>query len=97
MAVGFFDGASQNGGEKCGAGTVLKFPEGGIFSIKMNCGTGTNTREELLALWSLLYFVFHKQVICLQLVGDSKVMADWFSYQNNLQVISLQSWITKIR
>jgi len=47
VIVGFFDGASQNGGEKCGARAVLKCPMGGSFSIKMNCGTRTNTRGEL--------------------------------------------------
>ena len=26
LAVGFFDGASQSGGEKCGVGVLLKFP-----------------------------------------------------------------------
>jgi ribonuclease HI len=78
-------------------GAVLKCPEGGIFSIKMNCGTRTNTRGELMALWSLLFFALHKQVNCLQLVGDSKVIVDWFSYKNNLQVISLQPWMTRIR
>jgi len=95
--VGFFDGASQNGGEKCGAGAVLKCPEGDIFSIKLNCSTRTTTRGELLALWSLLFFALHKQVNCLRLVGDSKVIVDWFSYKNNLQAISLQPWMTIIR
>jgi hypothetical protein len=60
LVVGFFDGASQSGGEKCGAGAVLKCLEGDIFSIKMNCGMGTNTRGELLALLSLLIFALHE-------------------------------------
>jgi len=34
--VVFFYGASQNGGEKCGVGGVLKCTQGNIFSIKMN-------------------------------------------------------------
>ena len=76
MGVGFFDGASQNGGEKCGAGAVLKCPDGGIFSIKMSRGIGTNTRGELMALWSLFFFALHKQVNCLQLFGYSKVIVD---------------------
>ena len=94
--MGFFDGASQSGRGKCGVGAVLKCREGDVFSIKMNCGMGTNTRGELLALWILLYLALHKQVYSLQLVGDSKVIVDWFSYKNKLQVISLQPWMTRI-
>lgn len=56
LVVGLFDGASQNGGEKCGAWVVLKCPKGGVYSIKMNC----ETRGELLALWSLLFLTLHK-------------------------------------
>jgi hypothetical protein len=38
--VGFFDGASQDRGGKCGAGVVLKCPVKGTFKIMMNCGRG---------------------------------------------------------
>ena len=44
LTVGFFDGASQDLGSKCGANAVLKCPTKGTFKIKMNCGKGTNTR-----------------------------------------------------
>jgi ribonuclease HI len=84
-------------GFKCGAGAILKCPDLGVFSLKMNCGPGTNTRGELLALWSILFFAQYKQISCLQLVGDSKVIVDWFSFKNNLQVINLQPWMSKIR
>jgi hypothetical protein len=60
----------------------------------MNCGKGTNTKGDLLALW---VFAYIKQVPRLQLVGDSKVIIDWFTNDNNLQLISLQPWMTKIR
>jgi ribonuclease HI len=94
--VGFFDGASQNGGLSCGAGAVLKCPDLGTYSIKMNCGSGTNTRGELLALWSVLFFAHFKQISSLQLVGDSKVIVDWFSSKHNLQVLTLQPWMSRI-
>ena len=72
-----------------------KMSRGGIYSIKMNFGTRTNTRRELLALWSLMFFALHKHVTFLQLIEDSKLIVDWFSYKNNLQGISLQP--SKIR
>jgi len=43
-AVGFFDGASHESGTKCGAGAILKCRLG-TYRLKMNCGKGTNTRE----------------------------------------------------
>jgi len=96
IAVGFFYGASQNGGVRCGAGVILKCLVLGIFSIKMNYGYETNTRGKLMALWCILYFSHYKQVSCLQLVGDSKVIVDYFSFKNNLQVITLQPWMSRI-
>ena len=71
-------------GAKCGAGVVLKCLELGTFRLKLNCGSGTNTRGELLALWCILFFSFYKKVTRLEVVGDSKVIIDWFTNENNL-------------
>jgi hypothetical protein len=30
-------------------------------------------------------------------MGDSKIIIDWYTNESNLQVISLQSWMNKIR
>jgi hypothetical protein len=65
----------------------------GIFRLKMNCGIGTNTRGELLALWCILYFSFYKKVQRLQMVSDSKVIIDWFNTDKSLQVVSLHPWM----
>jgi hypothetical protein len=37
-AVGFFYGASQGRGLKCGVGAFMKCPLMGTYKIKMNCG-----------------------------------------------------------
>jgi len=63
----------------------------------MNCGNGTNTKGELLALWCILYFACYKKINMIQLVGDSKIIIDWFTNDCNLQVISLQPWMSRIR
>jgi hypothetical protein len=89
MTMGFFHGASQERGTKCGAGEMIKCPMIGTFRLKMNCGRGTNTKGELLALWCILYFAFFKKINRLHLVGDSKIIIDYFANDNNLQVISL--------
>lgn len=97
LAVGFFDGASQDRGNKCGFGALLKCPFLGTLRFKMNCGRGTNTRGELLALWCILYFACYKKLSRLQLVGDSKIIIDWFTNENYLQVVTLQPWMSKIQ
>jgi hypothetical protein len=61
MTVGFFDGASQDRGSKCGAGAVIKCPVLGTFRLKMYCGNGTNTKGELLALWCILFLLAIKR------------------------------------
>jgi ribonuclease HI len=76
LAVGFFDGASQCDGSKCGAGAILKCPDLGFYNLKMNCGSRTNTRGELLALWCILYIAHFKQIKSLQLVRDLKIIID---------------------
>jgi ribonuclease HI len=97
LAVGFFDGASRYMGKKCGAGAVLKCPTLGTYRIKMRCGSGTNTKGEILALWCILYFANKLKVSRLMLAGDSKIIIDWFNNVNNLQVLSLQDWMEKIK
>jgi hypothetical protein len=75
----------------------LKCPVLGTYTLKMNYGRWTNTRGELLALLWILFVVCIKKLTRLQLVGDSKVIIDWFSNENNLQAISLEPWLTKLR
>jgi ribonuclease HI len=96
LAVGFFDGASQEWEKSVGQGCT-KMPSFGTYRIKMNCGSGTNTKGELLALWCILYFANVLKVTRLLLAGDSKIIIDWFNNVNNLQVLSLQPWMEKIR
>ena len=64
--VGFFYGASQCEGSKCGACVVLNISNYVSFKVKMNCGWGTNSRGEL---WNL-FFARYKHVSKLQIVGD---------------------------
>jgi len=82
--MGFFDGVSRDMGTKCRACVVLKCSVLGNFKIKMNCGRETNTGGELLVLWCILLFASYKKVTRLQLVGDSKIIIDWFNNDNNL-------------
>ena len=76
MPIGYVDEASQDNGDKCGAGVILKVINESVFKLSLGCGKGTNTRGELLALWCLFCFAHEKHFTHLQVVGDSKVIID---------------------
>ena len=97
MPIGFFDGASQEGGYLFGASMVLKIGDNHILKLSMGCGQGSNTKSELLALYGLLVFVNHLGISHLQVVGDSKVVIEWDQRKNNLQVLFIEWWQASIK
>ena len=96
MAIGFFDGASQEGGTKCGVGAILISPLLGRYNIMWNCGIGTNTRSEMLALWSILHFARTLGIDAIQIAGDSEVIVEWFKGSIHLESILLTYWMDRI-
>jgi len=38
----------------CGAGGVIKTPNSIVYRWFINCGSGTNTKEELMGVWATL-------------------------------------------
>jgi hypothetical protein len=52
--TGWFDGAALASGCNNGVGGVIWINEHIIFKWYINCGTGKNTRAELLGAWALL-------------------------------------------
>ena len=92
---GFFDGAAaENIG---GAGFVIYINDSHFFSFSMGCGSSTNTRAELLAIWALLR-VGLMMGIPLQLIyGDSMIIISWLNNISALDVPSLMHWCSDIR
>ena len=45
MPIGFFDGASQDDGARCGVSMRLTFNYSYFFKLQMGCGKGTTTRR----------------------------------------------------
>ena len=54
-----------------GAGIVLEINGFHSFSLKLGCGYNTNSRAELLALWSLLFLAEKIGIPTLYISGDS--------------------------
>ena len=96
MSIGYFDGASQDGGTRCGVGAILIAPHLGRYNIKWNCGFGTNTWSELLALWGLLHLARSLGIDSIQIAGDSRIIVEWFKGIIHLEAVLLTYWMDRI-
>jgi hypothetical protein len=92
--LAFFNGVAAGG--TCGVGIAIKLCSGHFFKIHIVVGLGTNIGAELLGMWGLLKFSSRIQIKDFMVVGDSKVIFDWFDGKFWLKVLTLQSWMKKI-
>jgi hypothetical protein len=80
LADGFtlarFDGATLTSGDCCGASGIFKTHASKITKWFLNCGVGTNTKAELLGLWSTLLLATLWSIDKVKILGDSKVIID---------------------
>ena len=90
-AVGFFDGASNH--DFCGCGIVLVLSKDHFLHICLGGGLGSNTKDELLSLYGIMFIASHLGVLDISIFGDSKIIIDWQNDLSNLRVISLKQWI----
>jgi len=93
---GYFDGASQVQGTRCGAGGVIFISPSLNNCWKLNLGVGTNTIAELVGLWALLYLARYFGLTHLQVCGDSEVIINWFEGTQCLNVLYLVFWKERI-
>jgi len=88
-AFAWFDGASQNNGTIAGARGIIKTLDSTIIKWIYNCGSGTNSRAELIVAWATLLLADHMSYYNIRVMGYSKVIIDWLSKKGRLQVSSL--------
>ena len=88
--MGYFYGVATFG--RGGAGIILYISKTHFFHSKFGCGRSTNTIEELLALWGLLFLASTMGLPKLMLFGDSRIIIDWINNMANLQVLELEDW-----
>ena len=82
VATTFFDHVAQDG--ICCASILLRINEEHLLRIKLNCGKGNNTKDELLALWFLVNFDSILGIDTLNIYGDSLVVVNWSKGIENL-------------
>ena len=73
----FYDGASQLENSRGGVGVVIWLNDAKVYKIALNCGPVTNTRSQVIALWTLLFCANKLGLKELRVFGDSKVIIDW--------------------
>jgi ribonuclease HI len=95
--LAFFDGAALANGSRCGVGGYFKTHQSRSTYWFINCGPGTNTKAELLGLWTTLTLAALWSIDDLHVQGDSRVIIDWISSKCTLNSIHLEGWMHKTR
>ena len=92
---GFFDGAAA--GNIGGAGFVIFLNDDYYISFSLGCGSSSNTKDELLALWAILRVSKLMGLPMHSIFGDSLVTISWLNRHTSLNVPSLNHWCDDIR
>jgi hypothetical protein len=74
---GFFDGASQGHPPRCGVRVVLFFKQNHFLHIRYSPRRGSNSREDVIVLWTLIEIARKQGNQKLQILSDSKLVVDW--------------------
>jgi ribonuclease HI len=90
-----FDGAAASSGLCCGAGGFFKTHQKRITKWFINCGEGTNTKAELLGLWTALALAAHWSLDHLLILGDSRIIIDWINKKSELHSVQIEGWMDK--
>ena len=91
---GFFDGAAA--GNIGGVGFVIHLNVDYCISFSLGCGSRSNTRVELLALWAILRVSELMGLPMHSIFGDSLVIISWLNRLSTLNVPSLSHWCDDI-
>jgi ribonuclease HI len=92
-----FDGAAHSSGLCCGAGGTFKSHPSRITKWFLNCGEGSNTKAELMGLWTSLSLATWWALNHLLVLGDSRIIIDWMNYSCNLRSIHIEGWMQRVR
>jgi ribonuclease HI len=92
-----FDGAALQSGLCCGAGGTLKKHQSRTTYWFLNCGSGSNNKEELMGLWVSLSLSFFWSLDHLCILGDLKLIIDWINQSSKLHSVQLEGWKRETR
>jgi ribonuclease HI len=83
-------------GNNCGAGGHIRINGYKSYKWYFNCGSGTNTKAELLGAWALLTLASRLSILEFHVQGDSNIIIEWLKGKSRLQVAALECWKVRI-
>jgi ribonuclease HI len=87
-----FDGAAQQNGLCCGAGGTFRSSLSRTSNWSLNCGSGSNTKAELMGLWVSLSLATFWSLDHILVLGDSKIIIDWINRHSKLHAVHIEGW-----
>jgi ribonuclease HI len=94
--LSWFDGETQQNGHISGVGGIINLYALREYRWTMNCGKGSNMRDELLGAWATLVLTARFSVYDIHIMGDSKIIIDWLNKIGDLWVANLEAWKDRI-
>ena len=67
-----------------------------FYCFSVGCGFGSNTRAELLALWSMIRTIILMGLPIKMIFGDSMVVISWVNRRSALNIPTLKHWCDEI-
>jgi ribonuclease HI len=90
-----FDGAAQQNGLCCGAGGTFKSSLHRTTNWHLNCGSGSNTKAELMGLWVSLSLATFWSLDHILVLGDSRIIIDWINLHSKLHSVQIEGWMER--
>ena len=90
----YFDGAAQL--DVGGAGFVIYLSETHYFNFSVGCGSCSNTRAKLLAVWYVLRVSILMGIPIHLIYDDSMVIISWVNRLSALEIPALKHWCDEI-
>ena len=75
---------------------MIYLSETHFFSFSVGYGLSSNTRAELLALWSILQVCYLMGLPIQRIYGDSMVIISWVNGLSALEIATLKHWCDDI-
>ena len=75
---------------------MIYLSETHFFSFSVGYGLNSNTRAELLALWSILRVSFLMGIPIQRIYGDSMVIISWVNGLTTFEIATLKHWCDDI-
>ena len=76
---------------------LIKGPCRDLAVFKLGCGSSTNTRAELLALWASLRVAKDIGLPYLHIFGDSSMIINWENRESIVDMVNLEAWCYNTR